>query len=199
MITSEHLNKAFTYAQYQSVSLTRFAAGKTTGEAPEVNTEFYLQYTKMNLSRTTRVERKTELTDDIKAALSAITEPQQWVVLVESWCGDVPHSLPILNKMSEYQPLIKLYILLRDNNLDVMDAYLTNGGRSIPKLIALNNTLDTELFTWGPRPKVLQNQIDELKSAGLAYPEIAEKSQQWYNKDQGQEIQQELLSCLLSK
>jgi hypothetical protein len=196
IVTSEHLNKSLSYTEYQELSQTRFAAGKTTGEAPEVNTEFYLHYTKMNLSRTTRVERKTELTDELKATLSSFTEPQQWVVLVESWCGDVPHSLPIINKISEYQPLVSLHILLRDENLDMMDAYLTNGGRSIPKLVAFNNALGKELFTWGPRPQALQEQIDVLKAEGVLYPEIAEMSQRWYNKDAGQEIQQELLNCL---
>lgn len=196
MITYEHIQQAFSYNEYNDLSQTLFAAGRTTGEAPEVNTEIYLHYTKLNLSRTTRVEKKIELTNELKAKLSSFTTPQQWIVVVESWCGDVPHSLPILNKISEYQPLINLHILLRDKNLDVMDTYLTNGGRSIPKLIAFDNALEKELFTWGPRPKILQLQINELKTAGLPYAEISEATQRWYNKDSGKEIQHELLNCL---
>ncbi len=196
MITPQHLEKALTYNDYQELSKKLFAEGKTTGEAPQVNTEFYLHYTKLNLARTLRVERNIVLTEAIQAELKRISEPQQWVVLVESWCGDVPHSLPILQKITEEQPSITLHILLRDKNLDVMDAYLTNGGRSIPKLIAFNHDLTQELFTWGPRPRVLQNKIDELKATGLAYPEIAEQSQRWYNQNRGQEIQEELLRRL---
>jgi hypothetical protein len=198
MITAEYLQKSFTYDEYQQYSQERFAINKTTGELPEVNTEFYLHYTKLNLSRTTRVEKKAELTDEIKNILGNIKEPQNWVVLVESWCGDVPHSLPIIHKMTIFQPLITLHILLRDDNLDVMDKYLTNDGRSIPKLIAFDKKFDKELFTWGPRPIALQEEIDKLKALETPYPEIAEISQKWYNKDSSQHVQKELLNCLTS-
>jgi hypothetical protein len=196
MITSENLKKSFTYEEYQQYSQERFAINKTTGELPEVNTEFYLHYTKLNLSRTTRVERKVELMDEVKNALSSINEPQHWVVLAESWCGDVPHSLPIIHKMAIFQPLITLRILLRDDNLDVMDRYLTNDGRSIPKLIAFDAKFDKEFFTWGPRPVALQEEIDKLKALETPFPEVAEMSQKWYNKDGGQHVQGELLNCL---
>lgn len=196
MITAEQLQKAFTYAEYQNYSQERFALNKTTGEAPEVNTEFYLHYTKLNLSRTSRVEKKVLLTDELIIELQKINQPQTWVVIVESWCGDVPHNLPIIDKMTEIQPLVELHILLRDENLEVMDKYLTNGGRSIPKLIAFSENLEKELFTWGPRPHALQNEIDEWKAEGLAYPEVAEKSQQWYNKNKGEDLQKELLKLL---
>lgn len=196
MITPAHLTEALTYTNYQELSRKLFAAGKTTGEAPQVNTEFYLHYTKLNLARTVRIERSIVLTEAVQTELKRITKPQEWVVLVESWCGDVPHSLPILQKITEYKPLITLHILLRDKNLDVMDAYLTNGGRSIPKLIAFTHNFTQELFTWGPRPRKLQNKIDELKANGMAFPEIAEQSQRWYNQNKGQEIQQELLDGL---
>lgn len=193
MINAENLQKSFTYDEYQAYSKKRFALNKTTGEAPEVNTEFYLHYTKLNLSRTSRVEKKVLLADGILTELAKISQPQIWVILVESWCGDVPHNLPIIQKMTEFQPLIKLQILLRDENPNVMDKYLTNGGRSIPKLIAFNEDLSQELFTWGPRPEALQAEIDTWKAAGTLFPEIAEKSQQWYNQDKGQQLQKELL------
>jgi hypothetical protein len=198
MITAKYLEKSFTYDEYQQYSQERFTINKTTGELPEVNTEFYLHYTKLNLSRTTRVEKKAELTDEIKDALGNIKEPQSWVVLAESWCGDVPHSLPIIHKIAVFQPLVTLHILLRDDNLDIMDRYLTNDGRSIPKLIAFDKKFDKEFFTWGPRPIALQEEMDKLKALGTPYQEIAEISQKWYNKDSSQHVQKELLNCLKS-
>jgi hypothetical protein len=196
MITSKHLEKSFTYDEYQQYSQERFTINKTTGELPEVNTKLYLHYTKLNLSRTARVEKKIELTDEIKNVLGNIKKPQNWVVLAESWCGDVPHSLPIIHEMAMFQPLITLRILLRDNNLDIMDAYLTNGGRSIPKLIAFDAKFDKVFFTWGPRPVALQEEIDKLKTLETLFPAIAEMSQKWYNKDRGRHVQEELLNCL---
>jgi hypothetical protein len=98
--------------------------------------------------------------------------------------------------MAMFQPLITLRILLRDNNLDIMDAYLTNGGRSIPKLIAFDAKFDKVFFTWGPRPVALQEEIDKLKTLETLFPAIAEMSQKWYNKDRGRHVQEELLNCL---
>ena len=59
-----------------------------------------------------------------------------WLVLTEAWCGDAAQSLPIINKMAEVSDNITLRLILRDENLDVMDQFLQNGrSRSIPKLI----------------------------------------------------------------
>ena len=120
-----------------------------------------------------------------------------WPILTRNiQCGDVPHNLPVIMKMVEYQPLITLKLLLRDENLDLMDAYLTNGGRSIPKLIAFDEDFENELFTWGPRPAALQSIIDDLKTQEIQYAEIAESTQKWYNKDKAVELQKEFLSLL---
>lgn len=173
-----------------------FAIGRTTAEAPSMNTEDYLHYTELNLKRTSRVEKTIKLSDDMKTALDKITTKQHWVVLAESWCGDVPHNLPVIHKMAVYQSLIELHILLRDQNLDIMDAYLTNGGRSIPKLIAFDQTLEKELFTWGPRPEPLTHEIGKLKEVGAEYPEIIEASQKWYNKDKAATLQREFIELI---
>ena len=53
-------------------------------------------------------------------------------------CGDAAHVLPVLNKFAENDTTITLSILLRDDNEELMDRFLTNGTRSIPKLIILN-------------------------------------------------------------
>lgn len=191
MVTETLFREAYTYESYQKYANERFAIGKTTGQAEKVNTEFYLHYTKMNLSRTKRVERTGALNAELKAALAQLKSPQNWLVIAESWCGDVPHNLPLIQKMTEYQPLIELRIILRDENLEVMDQYLTNGGRSIPKLIAFDENFEKELFTWGPRPAALQAYIDEQKSLNLSIEEVIENTQKWYNKDKGQSLQQE--------
>lgn len=189
-------SKAFTYNAYQQYSQERFAQGKTTGEAEKVNTEFYLHYTKMNLSRTKRVERSGTLSAGLQSTLDTIKTPQNWLVVAESWCGDVPHNLPILQKMTEYQPLIQLRLILRDENLEVMDQYLTNGGRSIPKLIAFDENFTKELFTWGPRPTSLQTYINEQKAKEVPMETVIENTQKWYNKNKAEALQQEFIQLL---
>jgi hypothetical protein len=78
-----------------------------------------------------------------------------------------------------------------------MDLYLTNGGRSIPKLIALENTTLNELYTWGPRPASIQNVMNELKAANITeISEIVEKIQIAYNQDKSQSFQNEFIVLL---
>lgn len=198
MITKEQFEEALSYESYQQYANERFLQGKTTGEAEKVNTEFYLHYTKMNLSRTKRVERTGKLSPELELTLGQIKAPQNWLIIVESWCGDVPHNLPLIQKMAEYQPLIQLRLILRDENLEIMDQYLTNGGRSIPKLIAMDQHFENELFTWGPRPIALQEYIDKQKAQGLSMEEVIENTQKWYNKDKGAAIRSEFLDLITS-
>ena len=86
-------------------------------------------------------------------------------------------------------------MILRDENLDIMDQFLTNGGRSIPKLIGLS--ADNEiLFSWGPRPQLMQETYTTMKAAGMEYAEISETIHRMYAKNNGKAFQDELLTLL---
>jgi hypothetical protein len=77
-----------------------------------------------------------------------------------------------------------------------MDAYLTNGGRAIPKLICID-AKGAEVFTWGPRPAVIQEVMNRLKAQGIT--EIAmlvEAIQKAYNDDKQNGIYQEFEAIL---
>src|SRR5690606_18563271 len=103
---------------------------------------------------------------ELQEKIAKINTPQTWLVLTEAWCGDAAQSIPFMVKAASHSPLVDIRFILRDEHPRVMDGYLTHGGRSIPKLIALQNENLEELFTWGPRPQVLQQQY-------LAYREDA--------------------------
>ena len=87
---------------------------------------------------------------------------------------------------------IDLRILLRDENPDIMDIYLTNGTRSIPKLVAFDEN-GNQLFEWGPRPKEAQRLIDQWKGEGIVKPELYEKLHLWYGRNRGKELEEEFL------
>ena len=105
-------------------------------------------------------------------------------------------------KMAAENPNIELKLLLRDENLTIMDEFLTNGGRSIPKLIVLEKETLKVVGSWGPRPAELQDIfLTARKSPDFNYPEIQKTMQIWYNKNKGIGIQQEITkvtqaSCL---
>jgi hypothetical protein len=165
---------------------------KTTGEN---HSEAMLHYSKMNLSRMKRWMKTGVLNSELEEAVKAIDEPQTWIVLTEAWCGDAAHTVPFMAKLAELNPNIKLDIKMRDENLDLMDKYLTRGGRSIPKLIAFDEA-NNEIFNWGPRPKKMQDAFYEMKELNLPYAEVSESLQKMYNEDAGVDFQNEMLSSL---
>lgn len=157
--------------------------------------EEYLKYTKLNWSRMSRWLKKFEPTTQAKDFVNAICEKQTWIVITEPWCGDAAHSVPQIFKLVEGNPNITLDIQLRDQEPLLIDKYLTNGGKSIPKLI-IRNEKDEDIVVWGPRPAKLQELFLKLKAEGLEFEAIKEAVQKWYNEDKGAEIQTELKALL---
>jgi hypothetical protein len=189
-VESSYLEKAITYEAYTGLISDLLAAGRTTG--PD-QSEAMIHYTELNQQRMHRVEKSIIILPPAEALIRSISLPQTWLVLTEAWCGDAAHSVPIMHALASLNPLIDLRLLLRDENPELMDRYLTNGvSRSIPKLIGLNTTTLEELFTWGPRPAPLQEIFAHLKGEGTEFHLIKEELQRWYNKDKTITVQQEL-------
>jgi hypothetical protein len=185
-----YIEKSIPYEAFRQLVVDLLAAGKATG--PQ-QSESLLHYSQLNMQRMHRVEKTIQILPDVQEKLNRVTEPQLWLVLTEGWCGDAAQSLPVMHTLANLNPNIRLRILLRDENPELMDRYLTNGiSRSIPRLIAVNPTTGNELFTWGPRPKALQESFFGMRSEGLPYDVIKEELQRWYNKDRTVTIQREL-------
>jgi hypothetical protein len=165
---------------------------KITG-APYDNTA-YLEYVQLNKVRTQRWLKKLSITEDSVDCLKNITQEQHWILITEPWCGDAAHNTPFLFMLSELNPLIHLEIVLRDSN-SLIDSYLTNGGKSIPKLV-VRDSKGSDLFTWGPRPKEAQELVLRMKAEGSPYEEVNKEIQQWYNKDKGISVQREIVALL---
>ena len=196
VITESHLQKAISYGEYRELIDSLMSEGKTTGEN---HSENMIHYTKMNIQRMNRVEKTVELSDETVGILKGIDTKMVWVVLTEAWCGDAAQNVPVLAKMADISDKIELKLLLRDENLDVMDEYLTNGGRSIPKLVALNAETMDELFVWGPRPEPAQEMMNDFKANpnGRTKQDLVIDIQKWYAKDKGLTMQKELVNLLL--
>lgn len=143
-----------------------------------------------------RLNKLTAINADLKAAMSEVSEPWIWLVLTESWCGDAAQSIPVLYQIAEQSPNVSIRFLLRDKNPDLMNAYLTNGGKSIPKLICVRASDLSELGSWGPRPAALQTLFWEWRAAKVPSADITEQIQRWYNADRTVAIQRELLALV---
>lgn len=188
-----YLAKAMDYGQYRNLLQDLMAQGKTTGHT---QSEAYLGYAKLNLQRMQRLEKTAELSPEMKQTLSAVRNDLIWLVITEGWCGDAAQNLPYFEKMEQFCPEISLKLILRDDHPELMDRYLTNGARSIPKLICLEKNSGTELFLWGPRPAELQTLVMEMKKNNVSSEEKSLVVQKWYNADKGAQLQKEFIQLI---
>ena len=189
-ILQNSLKNTITYQQYRDLVSNLLEENKSTGPT---QSEALTNYSKLNDRRMKRLDKTIKITATTAASFAKITKAQTWVVITEGWCGDAAQNLPVLNKLADLTDKIDLKIVLRDDNLALMDLFLTNGGRSIPKLIALD-TANNVLFTWGPRPKTATQMVADYKAAhGAIDAEFKQDLQVWYNKDKGVSVQEDFI------
>jgi len=192
-INSELLDSAFTYEAYRTFLDELLAEGKTTGPN---QSESMINYATLNQRRMRKWDKIGKLTPELTTRLLQISSPTTWLVITEGWCGDAAQNLPFLNKMAELNPNITLKLVLRDEHPELMDEFLTNGGRSIPKVIGLDESLNV-LGSWGPKPIPMQKEFLENKvSQERTGKEFTEYLHLWYAKDKGLTLQNEILAIL---
>jgi hypothetical protein len=123
--------------------------------------------------------------------LDASGARRRLLVIAEDWCGDASNTVPILAKLAENVSGLELRVLRRDEHPEVMDQYLTNGSRSIPIVIALDEDF-RELGHWGPRPAALQDWV-LANRATIAKPDLYPQVRKWYARDRGESTLREVL------
>jgi hypothetical protein len=189
----EGLQKAISYSSYRTLVSDLIASGKSSGP---IQSEDLLNYSKLNDRRMTRLDKTIQLSHETLLALKKNDKPITWLVLTEGWCGDAAQALPVINKIANESDLITLKIIFRDEHEELMGHFLTNGGRSIPKLLVLNSE-NNVLNTWGPRPNIATKMVQDYKNAhGQLDAAFKQELQVWYNKDKGVNIQENMVGLL---
>jgi hypothetical protein len=196
-ITSELLEGGFSYPQFVEFTEQLVQENRTTGAN---QSEEYLAYTRICLQRMIRWNKTSKVSEELALLIPQVNQPQVWLVITEAWCGDGAQSIPHLAKLADLNPLITLKIIFRDEHPDLMDAYLTNGNRSIPKLVAMNADLQQELFTWGPKPKYLLDLHAAFKQnpEGRSYSDFLEEVHLWYAKNKQKDLESEIYPLISS-
>ncbi|WP_316832585.1 thioredoxin family protein [Pedobacter aquatilis] len=180
------------YQTYRALIDQLLLEGKATGDVT-----YDLHYTKMNVQRMSRVDKTISLNDELISTINHLKGNYKFLVITEGWCGDAAQIVPVFNKIAVASlGKIDLKFVLRDKNLPLIDAHLTNGGRAIPVLIILNENADEVLATWAPRPQVLQGLLKAWKQETTEMTILAEKLHGWYAKDKTQTTQAELNELL---
>lgn len=184
---------SYTFPEYLALTESLVALGRTTG--PQ-QTDFLVHFTKLNLARTKRWLKTTqpspELVDAVKSHGGA-----EWWVITEAWCGDSAQNLPLIAGAADAAG-VPLRIVLRDDNPEIMDRYLTAGtSRSIPKLVAFNAD-GSECFVWGPRPQAAQALYDDWRAdpRGRDFEAFETELHTWYARDKGEALTTELIAAV---
>lgn len=154
------------------VSEERFASGFLWDD--------YMRNSEKNLERFHDNYDKFTMEEEDAGFLAAVDTPLKVLILAEDWCGDVVQSLPPIVRMLEGCPSIAYRIFRRDENLDIMDRYLTDGSKAIPYLVFMDDGLN-ELARWGPRPEDCQAIMRDNKGS-IPMEDIYPRIRSWYRQ-----------------
>ncbi|MEO0732750.1 MAG: thioredoxin family protein [Bacteroidota bacterium] len=192
------VQSAFTYPAYRAHLTALLAEGKTTGPN---QTETYLAAATINQSRMDRLDRKARFLPEMEQTLAELDRPYLLLALTEGWCGDAAQLLPLINHLAEASDLLELQLILRDEHTDLMDLFLTDGGRGIPKILFLDPETHAVLKHWGPRPAPAQEMAMNYKhqrGPAMDYDTYNKALHTWYARDKTRTAQAELVALLKS-
>jgi hypothetical protein len=193
-IIQNSINQSISYLEYKGLINNLLVEGKSTGH---LQSEALTHYSELNVVRMNRLEKTITISEEVSSSLKSLKQKYIWLVLSEGWCGDAAQLLPIMHKMTEISDFIELKIILRDDNEALMNHFLTQGGKSIPKLIMLEQATLKVISSWGPRPMGATKLILDYKQAHGVIDEQAKTDlQKWYLQDKGLSTQNELLQIL---
>ncbi|UPQ77645.1 thioredoxin family protein [Flavobacterium azooxidireducens] len=193
-IIKNSLAKSVTYLDYRKQVTDLLKEGKSTGNE---QSEDLTKYSELNEVRMNRLDKTIQISEEVKIGLSNLQANYLWIVISEGWCGDAAQLVPIIHKMAELSENIDLRIVFRDENEELMNQFLTNGGKAIPKLLILDAETLTVLSDWGPRPEGAKNLILDYKAQYGVVDETAKTElQKWYLHDKGVSTQNEIMALV---
>jgi hypothetical protein len=192
-IIQSALQNSHSYTEYRNIVSKLISEGKSTGKEQSAD---LLHYSELNEVRMKRLEKTLKLDPEVEKTLQNLKSNQTWLVISESWCGDAAQILPIIKLMSEASENIDLKLVFRDENEELIHLFLTNGAKSIPKLLVLDESFNL-INHWGPRPEGAKNLIIEYKANHGIVDEAAKTAlQKWYLEDKGISTMKEIVAIL---
>ncbi len=196
-ITKNTLIKKSDYAGYLENGIGYNQYKQRMAEDLALNADLKIkEYINLNQKRMHRVEKTFVPGARITEQIKNLKHKTYWLILAEHWCGDASQTLPAFNKIAELsEGKIEMKLVYRDQNDELMNAYLTYGTRSIPKLIQLDKHYNVTGI-WGPRPTPAQKLVKELKPNPATAATYANELHLWYAKDKQQTLEAEISGLL---
>lgn len=193
-IIKKALESAFSYNEYRNLVTELLTQKKVTGNE---QSEDLVNYTELNETRMNRLDKTIKVPIKINEDFQKLERKYIWLTIAEGWCGDAAQIVPVLHKIAEASDNIDLQLVFRDENDDLMNLFLTNGSKSIPKVIILDAETKEVAGSWGPRPEPARKLIVDYKAEHGVVDETAKvELQKWYLKDKGLSTITELLDLV---
>lgn len=189
-------NKALPYDSYRKQVDALLAEGKTTGN---IQSEEYLEYTKLNVQRMNRLDKTFEIDEKTKIQLDQLDHKYKWLLVGDAWCGDCAQIVPIINKMSKEDGIhIDFRIISRDEIPGLIETLNENQSRSIPKLVMMDADNYEILHTWGSRPMAAHEILLHYKANQntMTKEDFEKELHLWYARDKGMNIMREVTALI---
>lgn len=194
-IIAKALFNSHSYFEYKKIISDLLLESKST---EPLQSEELTLYSSLNTTRMNRLDKTITISNENISVLKDLKKDYLWIVISEGWCGDAAQLLPIFDKMAvESNKNIEMKIVLRDENEALMNLFLTNKTKSIPKLIIIDKANGLFLDHWGPRPKAASDLIKEYKEkVGVVDENAKTELQLWYLHDKGTSTQNEITAIM---
>lgn len=169
---------------------------KTLTENPEMQQEAYQDYYHLGLQRMERVDKNYTPAESEIQQMEAKNFQGKILIITEPWCGDAASIVPVVTRfLMKAQVPVRLF--LRDKDTALIDGFLTNGGRAIPKILIADEDFEI-IASWGPRRKFGADLLAKFKADPENYPreKFYADLQKAYAKDKGKEIIAKLLALI---
>lgn len=187
--------KTYSYNQYRILIDELLNQNKTTGKN---HTQGYLDYTKLNVQRMNRVDKTLSISPEFQHKFSSGPNAI-WLLFSEAWCGDCGQIVPVIAKAAEASNhKIDLRIVIADEYPELFEHFLTNGARSVPKLVVVNPTTFESGKSWGARPQSAHAIMLNWKAnqETISKEQFQKDLHLWYAQNKGFETLQELTALL---
>lgn len=156
--------------------------------------EAFLERVESNRELWHAISKRVHAPDGTAEALGTLPKPRRLLVLADDWCGDAVNIVPMVSAVADAGDRVELRIVGRETYPEIMDRHLTNGARSIPVVIALDEAGEC-LGWWGPRPAPLQTWFDR-EGRGMPSDARYKELRAWYARDRGLTIAREISDLL---
>jgi len=187
------IRRGVSYATYRTLIKGLLVEGKSTGSE---QSEALFNYSQLNDKRMDRLDKTLKISGETQNSLNQLKDGYTFLVIAEGWCGDAAQILPVINKIAEASTKINLKVVCRDENDELMSQFLTNGSKSIPKIIIVDKNYEV-INSWGPRPSIAAKMVLDYKGKnGGLDDEFKKDLQIWYNKDKGTNTQNDIVEIL---